>query len=127
MPWKIRKTVLTGEVPTLHLWDETVNLHLVTDLGNGVVDLYIGDSDPNVAAIRITIDVDHKPVVELVRAAKCTPRQVDIITRVLKSMDIDYRIRNPIVERLQQKCSRRPAQRVHPYRSKMTRGDQDYD
>lgn len=116
MPWRIRKTVLTGGVPTLHMWDETVNLHLVTDLGNGVVDLYIGDSDPTVASILITIDVDHDPVVELVRASKCTPRQVSIITNVLKSMDIDYRIRNPIVERLQQKCSRRPAHRGSPNR-----------
>lgn len=89
MPWYIHTAEFVGKAPNLHLSDLTVDLHMVTNLHSGVVDLYIGDVEPSKAAIRVTIDVRRTPILRLDRAEAPTSKQCSIINSVLETMGIE--------------------------------------
>jgi len=103
MPWKIFNAELEGRTPCLHMRDESVDLHMVTDLGNGVIDLYIGSPEPERSAIYVTIDVDRKDgIVQLEHAVDRQGKvpfnkQHIIIDSVLMTMGIPDRTRQTIL------------------------------
>lgn len=90
MTWRINSLTLSGDVPVLHLEDKTVDVHLVTHLASGTVDLYIGPS-PETAAILFSIDVERNPVVNLERCSHPTPLQCRVIQTILGTMRLDFR------------------------------------
>jgi len=105
MPWKIQKAPITGESPRVHMVDHSVDLHLVTDLATGVVDLYIGSHSPQDAAIHIEVDSEKVPSVRLIKAQVKTqdyPRQCSIIDNVLSTMGLSSVARENILFRAHQ-------------------------
>ena len=109
MPWKIRNAEFVGKNPFLHMHDASVLLHLVTDLANGVVDLFIGTltpDNPEEACIYVTIDVERReqPIIQLERARPSQAtlpfhRQLTIIDNVLMTMGIEDHTRAGILEK----------------------------
>jgi hypothetical protein len=98
MPWKIHTAEFLGRRPCLHMVDHSVNLHLVTDLGSGVIDLYIGHIEPSQANLHLTIDVDRVPIVVLERVSRFASKQVAIIDNVLTTMGLADSTRRALLQ-----------------------------
>ena len=92
MPWKIKKsTNLTDpKNPVIHMFDGTVNVNMVTHLDSGVVDLWVGNNDPQLAGIYITIDSERQPIVQVEPTAN-PPQGLDlaVMTTVLETLGQD--------------------------------------
>ena len=89
MPWKIKKSSnLTDKTdPRIHMFDGSVNVNMVTHLDSGVVDLWVGSNEPDLAGVYLTIDVERNPIVRVEPTAG-SPRGLDlaVITTVLESL-----------------------------------------
>lgn len=90
MTWKINNLTPSGDEPVLHMEDKSVDVHLVTHLDSGCIDLYIGPT-PQTAAILFTCDVERNPVVQLERCHNPTPLQCRVIQTILGTMRLDWR------------------------------------
>lgn len=89
MPWKIKKTsnLTDKNNPIIHMFDGTVNVNMVTHLDSGVVDLWVGNDDPLLANIYITIDSERNPIVQVEPVAnQPNGLHLAVMTTVLESL-----------------------------------------
>lgn len=93
MPWRIKSStnIRDPKNPVIHMFDGSVNVHLLTHLDSGVVDLWIGDNVPVSATVYITIDSERTPIVKLEETTKQpTALDLSVIRTVLTSLGINH-------------------------------------
>ena len=108
MPWKIHTVEMMGRQPFTHMEDASVNLHLVTHLTKGVINLYIGHLDADKARLHVEFRTHLTPIARLLRASDDFQHQdLVIIDSVLQTMGLDHHQRSYILpRRLWDRCDR---------------------
>lgn len=91
MTWKIKQLIPQGESPILHMWDQSVNVHLVTHLDSGTVDLYIGADEPSRSTCWFSIDSERDIPVKLEHCDNPSQLQQRVIQTILGTMRLDFR------------------------------------
>jgi len=74
----------------IHMFDGSVNVNMLTHLDSGVVDLWVGNNDPLLAGIYITIDSERQPILKVESTAN-SPRGLDlaVMTTVLETLGVN--------------------------------------
>lgn len=83
MPWKIHDAEFEPGNPFIHHTDPKVDLHMVTSMANGTVQVYIGHIEPDKARFLIRISDDGA---EVMRAKDWTRKDLLIMDSVLETM-----------------------------------------
>lgn len=84
MPWKIVNLDYAAR-PHLHLKDPNQPIHLRTFFQDQRVEIGIGADDPEECCVRATVTPDDVSV----KATRFEPRDVQILSSVLASLDVD--------------------------------------
>jgi hypothetical protein len=89
MPWKVKNLVHNTEASRLHLHDAKVDVHMVTHLKTGVVDLFMGADHPANARVWVSIDAERPDLVQVERLHHVNQGHYTVIVGILGTMALD--------------------------------------
>jgi hypothetical protein len=85
MPWKIVNLDYACDRPHLHMKDPNAPIHLRTYFNERLVEIGLGDDEPEACFVRATVSADAVDV----KATKFLPLHVQILQSIFASLDVE--------------------------------------